>query len=234
MSEKYYDQYVEIINNKSNESENDFENTIKYLNAGALVLSLTFVEKIVSFEYIDNVIFLYIAWISFALSLLINLVSSQYSISLMNKTIDEYYTKESNLISQKDENQQKLIQDAFSNSVESRNKRVDYINYASIALFFIGIIFIFYIVISGIENKRNSLKAAKQIEQHHKSNSNSNSDQNRSNNIYLNFNGDNIMNNDKVEKGRSIPKPPRETNTSTTNNCTTNSTQSSTPTKGSK
>lgn len=58
-------------------SEDDFEKNITYISAGTLVLSLTFLEKIVSLEKASFIWALKWSWISLAITLLVNLASHQ-------------------------------------------------------------------------------------------------------------------------------------------------------------
>lgn len=60
-------------------SEDDFEKNIIYIAAGTLVLSLTFIEKIVDLGSSSGIAFLIISWILLSITLLGNLVSHQIS-----------------------------------------------------------------------------------------------------------------------------------------------------------
>lgn len=60
-------------------SEDDFEKNIIYIAAGTLVLSLTFIEKIVDLGSSGGIMFLIISWILLSITLLGNLVSHQIS-----------------------------------------------------------------------------------------------------------------------------------------------------------
>src|ERR1700743_287269 len=60
-------------------SEDDYEKNITYIAAGTLVLSLTFLEKVVNLKESDSVWFLILSWVLLSISLLGNLVSHQLS-----------------------------------------------------------------------------------------------------------------------------------------------------------
>jgi hypothetical protein len=59
--------------------EDDYEKNIIYIAAGTLVLSLTFLEKIVNLEETNAVWYLIWSWIFLSITLLSNLVSHQLS-----------------------------------------------------------------------------------------------------------------------------------------------------------
>lgn len=60
-------------------SDDDYEKNITYLCAGTLILSMTFIEKIVDLNNSTSVWIVIISWILLALTLLANLVSHQLS-----------------------------------------------------------------------------------------------------------------------------------------------------------
>jgi len=71
MPEQYKKTEVEIIQDLITKSEDEFEKKLLYIGAGALLLSLTLVEKILKLENSCCIWFLISGWISLVLSLLL-------------------------------------------------------------------------------------------------------------------------------------------------------------------
>lgn len=72
------DQYNELRVIKE-KSEDDYEKNLVYISSGTLVLSLTFIEKIVPLQGSTVVWFLIASWIFLSVTLLLNLISHQIS-----------------------------------------------------------------------------------------------------------------------------------------------------------
>jgi hypothetical protein len=72
------DQYNELRVIKE-KSEDDYEKNLVYISSGTLVLSLTFIEKIVPLQGSTVVWFLIDSWIFLSVTLLLNLISHQIS-----------------------------------------------------------------------------------------------------------------------------------------------------------
>jgi uncharacterized integral membrane protein len=70
---------LEDLSRIKEKSEDDYEKNIIYIAAGTLVLSLTFLEKVVNLKESNAVWFLILSWILLSLTLLGNLVSHQLS-----------------------------------------------------------------------------------------------------------------------------------------------------------
>ena len=75
--ERQQERDSDLLNHIKEKSEDDYEKNITYISAGTLVLSLTFVEKIVNLGQSAGVVFLIISWVLMGLTLGINLVSHQ-------------------------------------------------------------------------------------------------------------------------------------------------------------
>lgn len=103
-------------------TEDHFEEKLTYLSAGSLVLSITFIEKIIPLEDAFAVFFLVIGWGLLILTLLLNLISHMISKYLLNKTLLE-----------RDKNV-----DSYSKVIK-RNKRIDFINWITVVLLILGI-----------------------------------------------------------------------------------------------
>lgn len=107
-------------------SQDDFERQLSYISAGALGLTITFFDKIVPVKTEAIAIWLIItAWVSLALTLLINLFSHQLASVFLYNTIKE--------INEDKEDLQKRY---------TRDKIIQRINWLTLFLLFIGIVFI--------------------------------------------------------------------------------------------
>lgn len=78
-SDKKYKEEENDFAKVKEKSDDDYEKNITYISAGTLVLSLTFVEKIVNLGQSSVVWCLITSWSFMGLTLLINLVSHQIS-----------------------------------------------------------------------------------------------------------------------------------------------------------
>ncbi|MHA8070238.1 hypothetical protein ACS6L2_13205 [Aquirufa ecclesiirivi] len=107
-------------------SQNYFEKNLRYLNAGALVLSIGFVEKVVTIATSNNAYWLITSWVLFAFSLMINLIS--HLISVQNST---------NALNEHDE---KLEIFERIKRILKRNRFMFRLNLSTYLLFLIGII----------------------------------------------------------------------------------------------
>lgn len=65
----------EITQELITKSEDEFEKKITYIAAGALLLSLTFIEKVIQIESSTGKLFLVLSWIFLICTLITNLVS---------------------------------------------------------------------------------------------------------------------------------------------------------------
>jgi hypothetical protein len=113
------------IEDSISESQNDFEKNLVYLSAGALALSMGFIEKIVSFDKADDKWILVVSWGFLASTLLLNLASHLISAGNSTKARQE-------MDSGMDVNQ--LIE-----HISNRNKIMRVINWISYIMFVIGV-----------------------------------------------------------------------------------------------
>ena len=104
-------------------SEDDFEKNLTYISAGTLVLSMTFIEKIVNIKDSSAIGFLITSWILLALTLLLNLISHQIASSYHDKTIEECDKQDAKLES----------------NILLRNGKMRLLNNFTIALLILGI-----------------------------------------------------------------------------------------------
>ena len=113
------------IQDTINESQSDFEKNLVYLSAGALTLSLGFIEKIVSFDKANNKWIVVVSWVFLASTLLLNLASHLISVGNSTKAREE-------MDSGMEYN--KLIE-----RIGCRNKIMRILNWISYVLFAIGV-----------------------------------------------------------------------------------------------
>lgn len=113
------------IEDAINVSQNDFEKNIVYLSAGALALSIGFIEKIVSFEKASNKWIVILSWVFLACTLLLNLASHLISVRNSTKSREE-------MDSGMEYN--KLIE-----RISCRNKSMRTINWITYIVFCIGV-----------------------------------------------------------------------------------------------
>ncbi|MDT3404266.1 hypothetical protein [Mucilaginibacter terrae] len=75
----FSDKQLEALDKIKEKSEDDYEKNLVYIAAGTLVLSMTFLDKIIKVDNASGVVFLILSWGLLALTLLGNLVSHQLS-----------------------------------------------------------------------------------------------------------------------------------------------------------
>ena len=106
-------------------TENDFEQKLLYISSGALVLSLTLLEKVLKFENCQYVSILVLGWILLVVALLINLVSQQVSAHYLRLQLKEI--------------NEGIEYRVRSKRIASRNGKTICINWITITLLFLGI-----------------------------------------------------------------------------------------------
>lgn len=114
---------LEDAKQKSNEF---YEKNILYIAAGTLVLSLTFIEKIITLSKSFAVWTLIVSWMFLALTLLVNLLSHHISTLSHDKAISYH-----------DQNDPKIL-----DKIESDNKIIRGMNWFTTFGLMIGIIFL--------------------------------------------------------------------------------------------
>jgi hypothetical protein len=144
LDEKIRQEWIEyrnsVLENKS-KSQDDFEKYINLLASGGLVLSLTFLEKIVSLENAICKPLVIIGMYLMVVTLLSNLYSHYKSITDSDSTINEIDNEEYN--------------DIFKN-IEKRNKIINRLNRVSIWALIIGIASLITFATINIYNMNNS------------------------------------------------------------------------------
>ena len=127
---KEYSNELKILIQKSHEA---FEKQLNYISAGALGISMLFVEKIVKDITLTRCnSLLIISWSFFTLTLVSNLLSHIYTSNIHDKTLSEIYSE------------------AYDDKkAASRNRKIKFWNGVSITFLFLGILFqIFFISLS--------------------------------------------------------------------------------------
>lgn len=114
------------IQDAINESQSDFEKNLVYLSAGALTLSIGFIEKIISFDKATNKWLLITAWSLLASTLLLNLASHLISVRNSTKAREEMDSGMEYYI---------LIE-----RISCRNRIMRILNWISYVLFALGIL----------------------------------------------------------------------------------------------
>ncbi|WP_144888641.1 hypothetical protein [Lacibacter cauensis] len=105
----------ELLANIKDKSDDDYEKNITYIAAGTLVLSMTFIEKIVTLNKSNSIWILIFSWSVLVLTLLTNLISHQLSSLFHENTINEY-----------DESNPKML-----TNIKSRNRIIRRINWST-------------------------------------------------------------------------------------------------------
>lgn len=122
-----------ILQRIKEKSEDDFEKNITYISAGALAISLTFLEKIVPIKESVQTYLVIASWTFLVVTLLSNLLSHQYSSYIIDKTIDDVDDKS---------------EDSIKNW-ERRTKKIRNWNIANVCGVIIGIgLFIIFVSIN--------------------------------------------------------------------------------------
>jgi hypothetical protein len=117
---RYIDSLIEI----KNKSDDDYEKNVTFISSGTLLLSITFIEKIISINKSNAIWTLILSWIFLCLTLVVNLFSHQLSSWYHEKSIDEYDYDITNKI------------------VKERNKEIRYINWGTTFSLILGMIFL--------------------------------------------------------------------------------------------
>lgn len=114
------------IEDAINESQSDFEKNLVYLSAGALTLSMGFIEKIIPISKANAQFLIVLSWILLAAALLLNLAT--HLISVRNGT------------KAREEMDLGMVYETLIQKISCRNKIMMFLNWFTYALFSIGII----------------------------------------------------------------------------------------------
>ena|SRR5690554_6594684 len=114
------------IDDAINESQSDFEKNLVYLSAGALTLSMGFIEKIIPISESSAKPLIVTSWILLAATLLLNLAT--HLISVRNST------------KAREEMDSGMEYDILIDKISCRNKIMTILNWITFALFSCGVI----------------------------------------------------------------------------------------------
>lgn len=114
------------IDDAINESQSDFEKNLVYLSAGALTLSMGFIEKIIPISESTAKPIIVTSWILLATALLLNLAT--HLISVRNST------------KAREEMDLGMVYETLIQKISCRNKIMTFLNWVTYALFSIGIV----------------------------------------------------------------------------------------------
>ena len=114
------------IDDAINESQSDFEKNLVYLSAGALTLSMGFIEKIIPISESTAKPLIVLSWILLAATLLLNLAT--HLISVRNST------------KAREEMDSGMVYDTLIQKISCRNKIMTILNWITYALFSFGVI----------------------------------------------------------------------------------------------
>lgn len=112
---------LQVVKQKS---EENYEKSITLISSGTLLLSLTFIEKIIKQPVL--LWLLIVSWCLLAFTLLTNLISHQVSSHLHERTVQDF----------RDSNPETL------NNVSKRNRTITWINWGTTACLISGICFL--------------------------------------------------------------------------------------------
>jgi hypothetical protein len=129
-------------------SEENYDKNILYIAAGTLVISITFLEKIVKIETAGNLFLIIISWIFLALCIIMNLLSHQVSGYYAFK-IEEVYD-----LSGDDENQKLRT----TKKHDQYNLRIRWINWLTSIALGLGISFLVTFCSLNINNMKQTQK----------------------------------------------------------------------------
>ena len=124
-------------------SENDFERKITYISAGALALSITFIDKIVNLASAEHFYFLIIGWVLLASTLAVNLISILVSRKLTMKSLDDF---------DNEIEEPKLIE-----NIASRNNLISRLDLISLISLLVGIFAVVIFCSVNLENRKSNI-----------------------------------------------------------------------------
>jgi hypothetical protein len=141
--DKTDEQIVQIrqgFHSSIDQSETDFEKKITYISAGALAISVTFIDKIVDLSSAQHFWVLTFAWILLAVTLSLNLVSILTSRSLTRKSLKEF-----------DSN---ILDSSLRNNIANRNKKISNLDLISMLTLLAGIFLIVIFCSLNLDNHK--------------------------------------------------------------------------------
>ena len=147
-NEKIRDAFIKSIDY----AENDFEKKITQISAGALALSITFIDKIVDILNAKYFFVLILGWVLLGICLSLNLFNALFSRKQNMNSLDEY----NNIISTN-----RNLDDDYFNKVKKRNKLIVNIDYISLVTLLLGIFLIIVFSSLNISNQKTKVNMNK-------------------------------------------------------------------------
>jgi hypothetical protein len=120
------DEIANHIRSIKDKSDDDFEKNITLISTGTLVLSLTFIEKIVDLKEAENVWWLIWSWGSMLSTLFFNLLSHQFSSYYGELNFDDY-----NHQSFAEDDSRYISKEKSDTNRKSRNLKIRILNWIS-------------------------------------------------------------------------------------------------------
>lgn len=141
-NEQLIDEYWNNIQKSIDSIEIDFEKKLTYISAGALALSLTFLDKIVDITKAEFLWIIILGWIFLIITLCVNLSSQLYSKRCCWNVMDDI--------------EKGLDQNKIKINVDRRNKKIEKINIITLLSLCLGIVMIIIFSTINIENRNNT------------------------------------------------------------------------------
>lgn len=135
--------------------EGDFEKKITQISAGALALSISFIDKIVDLAYAQDFWILIIGWFLLVSTLSINLISILISRKLNMKSLNDY-----DKISDKE-----LTENQLKSIIKKRNNIITNLDFVQLGTLLFGIIFVVLFSSININNKTYKMPNKDKIEE---------------------------------------------------------------------
>jgi len=127
-----WEEYRQALYIQKSKSDDLFEKAITFISSGALGLTLTFHDKIVPANDANFVILIALGWAFLVTTLFINLISHYQSSKSTDDSIDEI----DNIM------EYKITYSVFQKKLSKRNRVIENLNKASIALLGTGLLLI--------------------------------------------------------------------------------------------
>ena len=140
MTEEEENNYRENFYSSIEKSENDLEHKITYISAGALALSITFIEKIVDLKKAECFWLLILGWIMLVITLSINLISTFASRKMTMKSLDEF--------------DKKIEEKLLELNIKNRNRKISYLDLTSLITLLLGILLIVIFCSVNLQNNQ--------------------------------------------------------------------------------
>lgn len=130
-------------------SEADLEKKINYISAGGLVLSITFIEKIVDLSVAKYFWILILGWLFLIATLSVNLISTYSSRKLTMKSVDDLDSG--------------LDEVNLYKNIRYRNKKISNLDFISVITLLLGISFVVLFCSLNLQSKKSTTMSERDI-----------------------------------------------------------------------